>query len=127
MAVGAVQLVDVEISRFTSVTLWQTCSACLFALQPAVGWDGMLSRTRCCISNLIMRQPHLCCDGCGVCWNVLHRLQVANYLVRDLAQNTMTAELLQPDELVSGLIAQVRLAWRVQANMQIHMVTLITT
>ena len=34
-------------------------------------------------------------------------LQVANYLVRDLAQNTMTAELLQPDELVSGLIAQV--------------------
>ena len=35
------------------------------------------------------------------------RMQVANYLVRDLAQNTMTAELLQPDELVSGLIAQV--------------------
>ncbi|KAK9797001.1 hypothetical protein WJX73_002827 [Symbiochloris irregularis] len=34
-------------------------------------------------------------------------VRVANYLVRDLAENTMTAELLQPDELVSGLIAQV--------------------
>lgn len=34
-------------------------------------------------------------------------VKVANYTVRDLAQGTMTAELLQPDELVSGLIAQV--------------------
>ena len=38
---------------------------------------------------------HFCC------------MQVANYLVRDLAKNTMTAELLQPDELVSGLMSQV--------------------
>ena len=28
-------------------------------------------------------------------------------MVRDLARNCMTAELLQPDELVSGLMAQV--------------------
>lgn len=35
-------------------------------------------------------------------------VKVANYMVRDLAQGTMTAELLQPDELVSGLMAQVR-------------------
>ena len=34
-------------------------------------------------------------------------VKVANYMVRDLAQGTMTAELLQPDELVSGLMAQV--------------------
>ncbi|KAK9814063.1 hypothetical protein WJX72_000188 [[Myrmecia] bisecta] len=34
-------------------------------------------------------------------------VKVANYMVRDLAQGTMTAELLQPDELVAGLIAQV--------------------
>ena len=27
--------------------------------------------------------------------------------MRDLAKNTMTAELLQPDELVSGLMSQV--------------------
>lgn len=27
-------------------------------------------------------------------------------MVKDLARNTMTAELLQPDELVSGLMAQ---------------------
>ena len=30
-------------------------------------------------------------------------------MVRDLAKGTMTAELMQPDELVSGLIAQVQL------------------
>lgn len=29
-------------------------------------------------------------------------------MVRDLSQGCMTAELIQPDELVSGLIAQVR-------------------
>ena len=29
-------------------------------------------------------------------------------MVRDLARNCMTAELLQPDELVSGLMAQAR-------------------
>ena len=34
-------------------------------------------------------------------------VKVANYMVRHLAQGTMTAELLQPDELVSGLMAQV--------------------
>ena len=34
-------------------------------------------------------------------------VKVANYMVKDLAQGTMTAELLQPDELVSGLMAQV--------------------
>ena len=34
-------------------------------------------------------------------------VKVANYMVRDLAQGTITAELLQPDELVSGLMAQV--------------------
>lgn len=34
-------------------------------------------------------------------------VKVANYMVRDLGQGTMTAELLQPDELVSGLMAQV--------------------
>ena len=38
-------------------------------------------------------------------------MQVANYMVRDLARNCMTAELLQPDELVSGLMAQVRISW----------------
>ena len=35
-------------------------------------------------------------------------VKVANYMVRDLGLGTMTAELLQPDELVSGLMAQVR-------------------
>ena len=34
-------------------------------------------------------------------------VKVANYMVKDLSQGTMTAELLQPDELVSGLMAQV--------------------
>lgn len=34
-------------------------------------------------------------------------VKVANYMVKDLGQGTMTAELLQPDELVSGLMAQV--------------------
>lgn len=38
-------------------------------------------------------------------------VKVANYMVRDLAQGTMTAELLQPDELVSGLMAQVHHIW----------------
>ena len=36
-------------------------------------------------------------------------VKVANYMVKDLGQGTMTAELLQPDELVSGLMAQVTL------------------
>jgi len=36
-------------------------------------------------------------------------VKVANYMVKDLSQGTMTAELLQPDELVSGLMAQVQL------------------
>lgn len=34
-------------------------------------------------------------------------VKVANYMVKDLGQGTITAELLQPDELVSGLMAQV--------------------
>lgn len=35
-------------------------------------------------------------------------VKVANYMVKDLGQGTITAELLQPDELVSGLMAQVQ-------------------
>ena len=45
---------------------------------------------------------------CDAAAETVRMLQVANYMVRDLAQGTMTAELLQPDELVSGLIAQAR-------------------
>lgn len=37
------------------------------------------------------------CDG----------VQVANYLVDRLGKKCMTAELLQPDELISGMISQV--------------------
>ena len=43
----------------------------------------------------------------GTATNSQHCLQVANYMVRDLSKGCMTCELLQPDELVSGLIAQV--------------------
>lgn len=39
--------------------------------------------------------------------SVMLLVQVANYMVRDLSKGCMTCELLQPDELVSGLIAQV--------------------
>ena len=35
------------------------------------------------------------------------RLQVANYLVDRLGKKCVTAELLQPDELISGMISQV--------------------
>ena len=42
-------------------------------------------------------------------------VKVANYMVKDLAQGTMTAELLQPDELVSGLMAQVHPHFRLLA------------
>ena len=41
-------------------------------------------------------------------------VKVANYMVKDLSQGTMTAELLQPDELVSGLMAQVHTHLRLQ-------------
>lgn len=34
-------------------------------------------------------------------------MQVANYLVDRLGKKCMTAELLQPDELISGMISQV--------------------
>lgn len=34
-------------------------------------------------------------------------MQVANYLVDRLGKRCMTAELLQPDELISGMISQV--------------------
>ena len=34
-------------------------------------------------------------------------MQVANYLVDRLGRKCMTAELLQPDELISGMISQV--------------------
>ena len=44
---------------------------------------------------------------CGTATKSPHWLQVANYMVRDLSKGCMTCELLQPDELVSGLIAQV--------------------
>ena len=44
-------------------------------------------------------------------------VKVANYMVKDLAQGTMTAELLQPDELVSGLMAQVHPHFRLLASL----------
>ena len=34
-------------------------------------------------------------------------LQVANYLIDRLSKGTVTAELVQPDELISGMISQV--------------------
>ncbi len=36
-----------------------------------------------------------------------HAVQVANYLVDRLGKKCVTAELLQPDELISGMISQV--------------------
>ena len=49
--------------------------------------------------------PHFACtqsadDG-------LVTLQVANYLIDRLSKGTVTAELVQPDELISGMISQV--------------------
>ncbi len=38
-------------------------------------------------------------------------VEVANWLIDKMGRGVLTAELLQPDELVSGIIAQVR-AWQ---------------
>ena len=40
-------------------------------------------------------------------YHLLAGMQVANYLVDRLGKKTVTAELLQPDELISGMISQV--------------------
>ena len=50
-------------------------------------------------------------------------VKVANYMVKDLAQGTMTAELLQPDELVSGLMAQVHPHFRLLAALLTYLLT----
>lgn len=44
-------------------------------------------------------------------------VEVANWLIDKMGRGVLTAELLQPDELVSGIIAQVGLPARVSDAM----------
>ena len=41
-------------------------------------------------------------------------LEVANFLIDKMGHGVLTAELLQPDELVSGIIAQVCCQWHLR-------------
>ena len=41
-------------------------------------------------------------------------LEVANFLIDKMGRGVLTAELLQPDELVSGIIAQVCCRWHLR-------------